>query len=125
MAIVFDTYAWIEFFRGTEKGKKVNQYLRNDEVLTPSIVILELSYKSDKEGWNFKNFFNFIKANSKIVGINEEFMLSFGFFYNKIKKKIKKIGITDIIIMHTADINNAKVLTGDEHIIKSGKAVIL
>ncbi len=45
MKIVFDTYAWVEFFEGTRKGKIVNEYLENEEVLTPSIVLLELSYR--------------------------------------------------------------------------------
>lgn len=125
MAIVFDTYAWIEFFKGTEKGKIVRNYLEKEEVLTPSIVLLELSYKADKENWNFKDIFNFIKTNSRIVGIDIEFILSFGSFYNIIKKKIKKIGITDIIIMHSGNATNARILTGDEHIIKSGNAITL
>ncbi|MEX0920440.1 MAG: PIN domain-containing protein [Candidatus Pacearchaeota archaeon] len=115
MAIVFDTYAWIEFFEGSKKGETVKNYLDNDEVITPAIVLLELSYKSNKEGWSFNKFFSFIKMKSKIVGVNDEFILSFGGFYNKMKKKEKKIGITDVIIMHTARVNNAKVLTGDPH----------
>jgi len=50
MAIVFDTYAWIEYFSATKKGEKVKEYLENSEIITPVIVLLELSYKADKEG---------------------------------------------------------------------------
>ncbi len=125
MAIVFDTYAWIEYFNATKKGVVVKKYLEEEEVITPSIVLLELSYKSDKEGWDFDKYFGFIKSNSRIIGVNEKFILAFGKAYNNIKKQVKKIGITDIIIIHTAGMNDAKVLTGDEHIIKSGKAIEL
>ena len=125
MKIVFDTYAWIEFFEGTEKGRTVKKYLMEDRVLTPSIALLELSYKADREGWNFKKHLNFIRLNSEITSINEEFVLTFGRLYNKIKKQVKNISFADIIILHTAILNNAKVLTGDEHIIKTGKAIAL
>ena len=125
MAIVFDTYAWVEYFDGTKKGGIVGKYLEEEEVITPSIVLLELSYKSDKEGWDFNKYLNFIKTNSKIIGVNEKFILTFGRAYNNIKKQVKNIGITDIIIIHTAEMNDAKILTGDEHFEKTGKAIVL
>ena len=125
MAIIFDTYAWIEFFNGTEKGKIVRKYLNEEDILTPFIVLLELSYKAEKEGWNLKEHLNYIKTNSQIVGVNEKFILTFGKFYNTIRKKIKKIGITDVIILHTSILNDAKVLTGDKHFEKTGRAVLL
>jgi len=125
VAIVFDTYAWIEYFNGTEKGNVVKNYLENNDILTPVIVLLELSYKADKEGWNFTDYLKFIKANSEVVGINEKFVLSFGNFYNKIKKHIKKVGITDIIILHTSIINDAKILTGDKHFEKVENVIML
>lgn len=125
MAIVFDTYAWIEYFNGTKKGAIVKEYLKREEVLTPMVVLLELSYKSNKEGWNFIKYLNFIKANSNVMGINEKFVLSFGQFYNRIKKQINKMGITDIIILHTAVLNEAKVLTGDKHFSKIKDTIIL
>ena len=125
MAIVFDTYAWIEYFSGTIKGSKVKKYLKENDILTPIIVLLELSYKAEKEGWNFNKYYNFIKFNSEIVGINEEFVLSFGNFYNEIKKQIKNIGITDIIILHTAMMKNAKILTGDKHFSEFENTIIL
>ena len=125
MKIVFDTYSWIEYFKGSKKGHIVEKYLKENNVLTPSIVLLELGYKSDQERWDFKKFLGFIKGNSQITGLNENFILSFGEVYNKMKKQIKNISMADIIVLHTAVINDAKVLTGDEHIIKTGNAISL
>ena len=115
MAVVFDAYAWVEYFNATKKGAIVKKYLENEEVITPVIVLLELGYKSDKEGWDFSKYLSFVRANSKIIGVNERFILTFGKAYNYVKKKIKDIGFTDIIIIHTAEMNKAKILTGDEH----------
>ncbi len=125
MKIVFDTFAWIEYFEGNDKGIKVKNYFENNEILTPLIVLLELSYKADKENWNCKEVLDFVKHNSKIVGINEEFVLGFGKLYNVIKKKIRGIGFVDIIILHTALLNDAKVLIGDSHFSKIENAIML
>ena len=114
MNVVFDTYAWIEYFIGSEQGRVVESYLK-ETVITPFIVLLELSYRADKEGWNFKQYLEFVKINSNITSITEEFALRFGQVYNKAKKDVPGIGIADAIILLTALEQNAKILTGDEH----------
>ena len=125
MKIVFDTYSWIEYFKGTQKGHVVGKYLSENSILTPSIVLLELSYRADKEGWDFKKFFAFIRNNSQVIGLNESFILSFGEVYNKAKKQAKDISMADVVVLHTALLNDAKVLTGDKHFEKTGRAIIL
>ncbi len=125
MKIVFDTFAWIEYFKGTKKGSKVKEYLENNEIITPLIVLLELSYKADKEKWNCREILDFIKIHSKVSGISEEFVLNFGKLYNQTKEKIKGIGFADIIILNTALLNNAKILTGDSHFSNINEAIIL
>ena len=67
--------------------------MENNEVITPIIVLLELSYKADKEKWNYKEILDFIKIHSKIAGINEEFVLNFGQLYNKTKESIKALDL--------------------------------
>lgn len=115
MVIVFDTFAWIEYFLDTKNAKTIENYLENDDVITPSIVLLELSYKADNENWDFKKFLRFIKVKSRILGFNEVFVLRFSEIYNNVKKQVRGIGIADCIILTTAKLNNAKILTGDPH----------
>ncbi|MEK6860649.1 MAG: PIN domain-containing protein [Nanoarchaeota archaeon] len=114
MSVVLDTYAWIEYFLGSEEGKIVESYLKKDPI-TPFIVLLELSYRADKEVWDFRRYLDFIKINSRITGLNEKFILKFGSFYNRTKKEIPTIGIADVIVLLTANEEKAKILTGDEH----------
>ncbi|MBU0894153.1 MAG: PIN domain-containing protein [Nanoarchaeota archaeon] len=125
MKIIFDTFAWIEFFEGTKKGKIVKDFLCENEIITPLIVFLELSYKADKEHWNFREIVNYIKHNSEIIGMNENFIFSFGKLYNKVKKNIRGISIVDVVLLHTAMLKNAKVLTGDKHFKGFKEAMIL
>ena len=124
MKIVFDTYAWIEYFMGSEKGKIVNQYIK-EEIITPFIVLLELSYRANKEGWDIKKYLNFIKFHSKISIFNENFIVEFGKTYNKIKKEIHDFSIADCIILTTARLENAKILTGDIHFKNFSETIFL
>ena len=64
MRFVFDTYAWVEYFKGSKKGEIVERYLNESNVFTPIIVLLEMSYKADKEGWDIKKHLDFIKIKS-------------------------------------------------------------
>ncbi len=112
--IIFDTYAWIEYFKGSQKGRTVEKYL-NGEVATPSIVLVELSCKSAREKWDFEKYLEFIKSKSAIIGMNEETIIKCGKIYAEEKKKKPGFSIADAIILATAIKSNAKVLTGDEH----------
>ncbi len=40
---VYDTYAWIEYFRGSEKGAVVKRLLESQKGYTPSIVLAEVA----------------------------------------------------------------------------------
>ncbi len=49
---VYDTYAWIEYFRGSEKGAVVKRLLESQEGYTPSIVLAEAARKYRREGFS-------------------------------------------------------------------------
>lgn len=51
---VFDSYAWIEYFRGSRKGERVRKYVEDGRGVTPMIVIAELSAKYSMENWDFR-----------------------------------------------------------------------
>ena len=57
---VIDSYAWIEYFRGTHQGSKAREYIENMDCVTSSITIAELSEKYKREGKLFDEDFNFI-----------------------------------------------------------------
>ena len=113
--IVFDTYAWIEYFLDSEKADKIENYLENDEVVTPLLVLLELSVKAEKEGWDIKKYIEFIKTKSTIGNLSEEVIINSGKIYNKIRKKVKDFGLIDATILTVALIKKCDLLTGDPH----------
>ena len=115
MRVLFDTYAWVEYFLGTTKGKIVEKILEQNEVLTPVIVLVELSCKAARERWNFNKQLEFIKAKSLILDIGEKVILKTGSVYLKMRSKIKDFGLIDSIILATSMIEMADIVTGDKH----------
>ncbi len=49
--VVFDTYAWIKYFIGSEKGQKVRDILAMEGGKTPSIVLEGMARKYLREGF--------------------------------------------------------------------------
>ena len=113
---VFDSYAWIEYFRGSKKGEKVKKFVENKKGVTPIIVIAELSAKYHKEGWDFwKSDLQFIIAKSVIFDLTLEIASTAGKTRKDMRKEKPNFGLADAIILETGKIINAPILTGDPH----------
>ena len=112
---VVDSYAWVEYFRGSEEGKIAKDYIECKNCATASITIAELSEKYKRENKDFEEDMNFIIARTKVSNLNTEIALKAGEINFDNKKKIKNWGMSDSIILATANLLNAKVVTGDEH----------
>ena len=121
--IVFDSYAWIEYFLGSDNGRTVREYLNTEEVVTPSIVLAEIARKYLRDGMEQEDVvkrLNFISANSTIIEINAELSLAAAKAYLELseKAKVKQLrrpSLTDGIILASAKALGAKIVTGDEH----------
>jgi predicted nucleic acid-binding protein len=112
---VIDTYAWMEYFRGSEEGKIAQKYIENENSATSAVTIAELSEKYKRENKDFEDDFSFIIVTTKIMNLDSEIALIAGEINCENKKKIKNWGMSDSIILATAKLLNAKVVTGDEH----------
>jgi len=115
MRILFDTYAWMEYFRGSWKGKKVQNYFKSEKILTPTIVLARLSCKAAKENWGIAKYLEFIKSKSLIITLNEEIITNTGKLYCEMRKEKPHFSLPDAIILSTAINENSKTLTGDKH----------
>ena len=114
---VLDSFAWIEYFKGTKNGKKVKEVLENQSCFTPTIVIAELSDMYSKEHYSFwEKDLNFILENSIVLQLNTEIASIAGKLKQTVRKKYKNnFGLADRIILATARTLNANVVTGDHH----------
>jgi len=123
--LVIDTYAWIEFFLGSEKGELVKKLLLSaEEIYTPSVVLAEIARKYVSEDLSEKTIekrLKFIKKVSIIIEIDQELALKAGKTYFELvehakRRKLKqRPGLIDAIILATARKLGAKIVTGDQH----------
>ena len=127
MKIVFDTYAWIEYFKGSDTGAKVKNILESQEndIFTSVISIAELASILKRDSLDIDNCYNIVMHSSKLYFITPEFAKEAGTLHGEMKKKIKDFGMIDSIILLTARKLGAKILTGDPHFKGFKEAVLI
>lgn len=112
---VIDSYAWVEYFKGTKQGELADKFIESKKAVTSVISIAELSEKYHNEGKDFQERLDFIISKTKIINIDQKIAQMAGKINFENKKKIKDWGMADSIILATGILTNAKVVTGDEH----------
>ncbi|MBI2498949.1 PIN domain-containing protein [Candidatus Woesearchaeota archaeon] len=123
---VIDTYAWVEYFIGSEKGERVKQFVETseNEIFTSIVTIAEITSITKRENRDAEQIYLKIIDLSTVYGLDKEFSKEGGLLHAEIKKKIKDFGLIDAFILLTARKLNAKVITGDKHF-KGFKEAIL
>ena len=119
--IVFDSYAWLEYFAGSEKGKIVKKIIEsNDEILTPSVCISEIKRKYMREKKEYTSRIKFITTRSKIVKIDLDISLLAADLSYK-----RKLYMIDAIVYACALFIKSDLLTGDQHFKGMDKIIFL
>jgi len=145
MRYIIDSYAWLEYFMGTEAGRKVKAIIDSEanEKLTPSICLAEIYAKilrteDEKKAELHRAFIKsmaeiyakilrtedekkaelhraFIKSRSALVTLTEELAVEAAKIDVDMKKKVQGWGLADSIVLSTVRNRNGKVATGDQH----------
>lgn len=113
--LIVDASAWIEYFSGSEKGKKFASIIENraNELFTSSATVAEVISKVLKEGKNPKLALDHINNLSSVLNLTQDISLIAGRLHFENKKLNKNFGMLDAFIVATAQKINAKILTGD------------
>lgn len=123
---VIDSYAWIEYLNGTDKGKKVAQILETkEEIYTSAITIGEVVSKITRMGQNAKPAYDVILSNSQIITADGELSYQAGVVHSEMRKTQKDFGLADAYILATARKLKTKVLTGDPHFEGVKEAILI
>ncbi|MFO8017646.1 MAG: PIN domain-containing protein [Promethearchaeia archaeon] len=124
---LLDTFAWIEYFIGSKKGKTVKNLIENGKIYTSIISIAELSDKYYREGLHveWKERYKFIISNSKIVPLSIEVAKNSGPRKWKLRESMEEIGLADASIIETAFHNDLSVVSGDPHFENLEKTIFL
>lgn len=115
MGCILDTYAWIEYFDGSEMGKKIKNKIENDDNnMTPTVVLAEMKKRyTDWGRSDFEDKLEFIRSKSIIEPLNERIAVEAG--YIRSTGTVTGMGIVDCVLLALSRLSRMKVLTGDEH----------
>ena len=114
---IVDAWAWIEYFRGTAYGAKLNDILEDPttDVYTCAITIAEIISKTAREDRDIEAAYDIVVSNSQIIKLDEEISKQAGFLHYKMRQTSKDFGIADAFILAAANRFDAKIITGDPH----------
>ena len=114
---IVDASAWIEYFRGTAYGAKLNDILEDPttDVYTCAITIAEIISKTAREDRDIEAAYYIILSNSQIIKLDDEISKQAGFLHYKMRQTSKDFGIADAFILAAANRFEAKIITGDPH----------
>jgi len=129
---VIDTYAWIEYFRGSPEGDMAKQYIEAGETATPTIVVLELRknfLRKIKEGKETpkgaEENMDYVRSKSTIIDLGYASSIKAAETDLEMKQKVKNWGVADAIVLSAARELKAKIVTGDEHFRGLADAVMI
>ncbi len=128
MKYVIDSYAWIEYFMGTQTGEKVRPIIEGmEEKITPTICVAEVYAKTLRvESYELAEKQRvFIKEKSALAPLDEISAIESAKINNKLKKEINGWGLADSIVYATAHLKKAEVVTGDEHFSKLKNVIFI
>ena len=122
---VLDTYAWIEYFSGSEKGRSAKRYIEGEETVTPSVVVAEFADKYVREGLDPTERLVFIRTKSRIADLDYALAELAGRTCAERRKKVDGWGLIHSVVLSTAGMGNGKVVTGDKHFADLKEAIML
>ncbi len=114
---IIDAWAWVEYFRGTKYGAKLNEILEDstNETYTCSITVAEIISKTKRENQDVEAVYDMLLSNSQTIKLDEEISKQAGLFYAKMWQASKDFGVAGAFILAAADKLEAKIVTGDPH----------
>ena len=114
---LLDSFAWIEYFEGSDQGEKVEKIILNpdNEVLTCAAMVAEVVSKAKRSKKDDDLAFMAMETLSKIVEIDAELAKLAGSIHAAMKKKFKDFGMMDALLLAAAQQTSAKIVTGDSH----------
>ena len=110
MTVLIDSWAWIEYFKGSDYGIKAKSVIESGEqLLVSSINISEIYHFFLRHKMDANNLIKFVLDSSFVIPLDTSLALRAANI-----KFTKKLGMADAIVIATAEENNAKILTGDD-----------
>ncbi len=111
MTVLIDSWAWIEYFRGSKAGERAREFIEGEEDAVISTINLAEVYR-----WILR-FYPEEVADEKVAAMKQrctviEVTEKIAIESAKLKHRLK-LGLGDAIILATARETEARIVTGD------------
>ena len=124
--MLIDSFAWIEYFMGTEIGEEVKEVVEsNVQLYTSPIVIAEIYSKSLRTDGRAEERRNFIVKRCAVIPIDEEIAVEAAKTHAEAKETMADFGLADAFVLASARYKNVRVLTGDPHFEDFSESIML
>lgn len=113
--ILLDSSAWIEIFRGTQKGNKIKEIINDKLLYTCIISISEITKWCYENNLEEESYLQTIEENSTLLPLKKESLVFAGKLCVSHKKEVHNFGLIDACIYSSAHVYGAMVLTTNHH----------
>jgi predicted nucleic acid-binding protein len=123
---LLDSYALMEYFRGTEKGHKVGEIISSPEntCYLAVVSIAEVVSSAIRQNLNLPPALDFMRAMRKL-NLDDDSAEDAGRIHAQMRQKVKNFGLMDAALLSLARRNGLKLLTGDQHFHGVPEAVMI
>ena len=107
----FDSWAWVEYFRGSPEGETVKAIMESGEVLfTPSVCLAEIKAKYLAEKRDPKERLLLIKSRTSIIDVDAAVAEAAADL-----KAQHRLHTVDALVLACSRSRSADLVTGDKH----------
>ncbi|MCX9013914.1 MAG: PIN domain-containing protein [Candidatus Methanoperedens sp.] len=117
MVYLIDTYAWVEYFLGSERGEKVKEIIEdeNNTVITPECCLAEIKGWAIRENLDFEELYRIVRIISSIRCVITKDWLDAASLRSDMRNNMKDFGMIDALIVAQQKRMGAEVVSGDAH----------
>jgi PIN domain nuclease of toxin-antitoxin system len=125
--LIIDSSAWIEYLEGTEKGKKVREFLAKSDSfpLITGVIATEVMTKFLRSGRSAEEIATALGAVAMFVPYGMSLAQKTAEVYVKQRKSKPKFGVADASVLAAAILNKAKIITCDTDFSGIPEAVLI
>ena len=111
---VLDSWAWLELFSGSEKGRKVDQGLAGSEAsFTSAVTLAEVVSVSLRRQRSVEDKVAAVRSQSKVVSPTPDDAMDAGRLHAEAKLRSPNFSLADAFVLQLARKMDARIITDD------------
>ncbi|MFH1323534.1 MAG: PIN domain-containing protein [Methanobacteriota archaeon] len=114
---IIDTYAWVEYFTGSDRGKKVKKIVedKDNTIITPECCLAEIKGWCIREKYDFDEMYSLVRKISDIECVLTQDWLDAAAIRSEMRKTLKDFRMIDALIIAQQKRMRCRVVSGDPH----------